>query len=308
VKRQRWRRRGLLVPAPLGTPFAESHAALPAPAPAATGWDLYVAARDSAGRSQVARLALEQEDGELRVGDPAARPALGIGELGAFDDSGVTPSCVVDDGHRRLLYYTGWARGVSVPFYLGVGLAASEDGGRSFERVSRAPILERDDVDPLLTASPSVLVEGDTWRMWYVSATEWSVVEGEPRQRYHVRYAESRDGVRWRRDGRVCIDYRDEEEYAIGRPCVLRDGDRYRMWFCARGDSYRLGYAESDDGLTWERDDTAVELTGSSAEWEREMEAYPYVFATGGSLNLLYNGNGYGRSGVGWATLEGGEG
>jgi hypothetical protein len=308
VRRQRWRRRGLLLPAPLGTPFAESHAALPAPAPGSTGWDLYVATRDGAGRSHVTRLSLERAHGELRVSGAAGRPALGLGELGAFDDSGVTPSCVVDHGDRRLLYYSGWARGVSVPFYFYVGLAVSEDRGRTFQRVSRAPILERNDVDPFLTASPSVLVEGDTWRMWYVSATEWRMVDGEPSQRYHIRYAESEDGVRWRRDGRVCIDYRGEDEYAIARPCVLHDGARYRMWFCARGDTYRLGYAESDDGLTWERDDGAVELTGDPAEWEREMAAYPYVFATDGVFTLLYNGNGYGRSGVGWATLEGGEG
>jgi hypothetical protein len=307
VKRERWRRRGLLLPAPLGAPFAESHAALPTPAPAVAGWDLYVAARDDEGRSQVARLPLHEANGELMVGGPADGPALGLGQLGAFDDSGVTPSCVVDDGDRRLLYYSGWSRGVSVPFYFYVGLAASDDGGVTFRRVSPAPILERNDVDPFLTASPSVLVEGDSWRMWYVSATEWSVVDGEPRQRYHVRYAESRDGVHWRRDGRVCIDYRGDDEYAIARPCVVRDGDRYRMWFCARGATYRLGYAESDDGLSWERDDSAIELAGDPGEWEREMEAYPYVFATEGVLNLLYNGNGYGRSGVGWATLEGGE-
>jgi hypothetical protein len=304
LRRQRWRRRGLLVAAPPETAWARTHAALPAVAAADSGWDLYLSARDEAGRAMVARQPLERRDGGLVAGAPQRRPALGLGALGAFDDSGVTLSCIVDDGDRRLMYYSGWTRGVSVPFYFYVGLAVSDDGGRTFERASRGPILERNDVDPFLTASPSVLVEGGTWRMWYVSATEWRIVDGAPAHRYHVRYAESADGTRWRRDGHVCIDYRGDDEYAIGRPFVMRDDGRYRMWFCARGDAYRLGYAESDDGLSWERDDAAVSLTGEPEAWEREMTAYPHVFADGDARHMLYNGNGYGSTGIGWATLE----
>lgn len=291
--------------APPNVPWARSHAALPAVANGtAGGWDLYVAARDDHNRAMVARLPLDRADAELVAGKPQAEPALGLGELGAFDDSGVTLSCVVDDGDRRLLYYSGWSLGVSVPFYFYVGLAASEDGGRTFTRVSRGPILGRDDVDPLLTASPSVLIDDGTWRMWYVSATEWRLIDGEPRHRYHVRYAESNDGLHWRRDGRICVDYQGADEYAIGRPCVLKHAGRYRMWFCARGDVYRLGYAESDDGLSWERDDQAAQLVGEQADWEGDSVAYPHVFDDGNALQLLYNGRGYGTAGVGWATLE----
>jgi hypothetical protein len=306
VNQQRWRRRGLLLSAPPEAPWARTHASLPAVAPVGDGWDLYFASRDDRGRALIGRVPLTRANGELVAGTPQADPALGLGELGSFDDAGVTLSCVVQHGDRRLLYYSGWSLGVSVPFYFYVGLASSEDGGRTFRRVSRGPILERDEVDPFLTASPSVLVEGDTWRMWYVSATDWSVVDGAPRHRYHVRYAESDDGIRWRRDGHVCIDFQGSEEYAIGRPCVLKEAGRYRMWFCARGDAYRLGYAESDDGISWERDDTTLELVGEPGEWEREMTAYPHVFDAGGSLHLLYNGDGYGRTGVGWATPDGG--
>lgn len=306
MNQQRWRRRGLLLPAPPEAPWAHTHAALPAVTATGDGWDLYVASRDERGRALVGRVPLSRANGELAVGPPQAEPALGLGELGGFDDAGVTLSCIVRDGDRLLLYYSGWSLGVSVPFYFYVGVASSEDGGRTFQRISRGPILERNDVDPLLTASPSVLVEGGTWRMWYVSATDWRVVDGAPRHRYHVRYAESLDGIHWRRDGHVCIDYHGSDEYAIGRPCVIKEGGRYRMWFCARGDAYRLGYAESTDGLQWERDDDAIQLVGEKGEWEREMAAYPHVFDAGGALHLLYNGNGYGRTGVGWATAEGG--
>jgi hypothetical protein len=288
-------------------PWACSHAALPAVAPDAdgTGWDLYLACRDERSRAQVARAGLRSSDGELRVGALQAEPALGLGELGAFDDSGVTVSCVVDHDDARYLYYSGWTLGVTVPFYFYVGLAVSRDGGATFARVSRGPVLERDDVDPFLTASPSVLVENGTWRMWYVSAAGWDMADGAPRHRYHIRYAESGDGVRWRRDGRVAVDFAEPREYAFGRPCVVREGGIYHMYFCARGDTYRLAHATSADGLTWERDDAAVALAGAPGDWEAEAAAYPSVFRDdkAGAWHMLYNGNGYGATGVGWASM-----
>ena len=93
------------------------------------------------------------------------------------------------------------------------------------------------------------------WRMWYVSAASWDVHRGAPRHHYHVRYAESRDGIDWTRTGIVAIDFQHPGEHAIARPCVVRDGDRYRMWYSWRGDHYRIGYAESSDGIAWTRMD-----------------------------------------------------
>ena len=139
--------------------------------------------------------------------------------------------------------------------------------------------------------------------MWYVSGTGWDVVDGAPRPRYHVKYAESADGTRWDRDGRVCIDFARPEEHAIGRPCVVRDGELYRMWFCARGDAYRIGYAESRDGLDWERMDAEAGIDVSASGWDSEMQAYPVVFDYDGARHMLYNGNGYGSTGIGLAVL-----
>ena len=31
--------------------------------------------------------------------------------------------------------------------------------------------------------------------MWYVSGTGWEMKEGQPRHRYHIKYAESSDGI-----------------------------------------------------------------------------------------------------------------
>lgn len=302
----RWQRAGRI--AARGLPeWAHSHVALPVLDSTAGGDPLlYFSTRDRQGRSRVGRGRLVAGSGDWRL-DVETAPVLDLGSLGAFDDAGVTPSCLVSVGEERYLYYTGWTLGVTVPFYFYVGLAVSIDGGATFRRASRAPILERSDTDPYLTASPWVLIEAGVWRMWYVSGVEWTLVAGKPRHRYHIRYAESRDGVAWARAGQVCVDFAAPDEYAFGRPCVARTSDgRYHMWYSCRGDRYRIGYAESTDGLVWQRRDPVGGLDPAPGGWDAEMVEYPLVFPDAGRWCMLYNGNDYGRTGLGvarWVPL-----
>jgi sucrose-6-phosphate hydrolase SacC (GH32 family) len=282
--------------------WAATHAALPVVEPVGPDrFALYLSLRDRDGRARIGRCTLTMA-GRPRLEPLEAAPILDLGPLGAFDDSGVTSSSLVTWGADRFLYFTGWSRGVTVPFYLNASVAVSEDGG-PFERLSIAPLLERSHVDPFLTASPFVLVGHGRWRMWYVSATEWRSDSAGLRHYYHIRYAESGDGITWNREGHVAVDYASDEEHAFARPWVVHDEDRYRMWFAVRGDRYRIAMAESDDGIVWTRRDT-LGLVAGAEPWETDMVEYPCIFDWNGRRYMLYNGNDYGRTGVGLAVAE----
>lgn len=297
-----WRRLGLVYSGPEHLPWARSHAALPTAHRTADGrLEVLFSARDERKRSRIGRL--EVDESRWAVTGVSDAPLLDLGPLGAFDDAGVTSSWTVSHAGRVYHYYTGWTVGVSVPFYFYIGLAIFDERG-TLTRVSPGPVLERSAVDPYLTASPCVLVENGVWRMWYVSGQRWEMIDGTPRHYYHIRYAESSDGVSWRRTGRVCIDFASPDEYAIARPSVVRGANGYHMWYCCRGRAYRIGYAESADGLTWVRRDEQGGLSPSSSGWDSEMTAYPYVFDRGGRRHMLYNGNAYGRTGFGVAVWE----
>ena len=297
-----WRRVGLLGSVAGAAPWAVSHSALPALDVGPDGAHrLYVSTRDSEGRARIARAGITLSPAPA-LGMVEPSPVLDLGALGTFDDRGVTMSSIVTVSGRTYLYYTGWMLGVTVPFYLAAGLAISDDGGATFRRASPAPILDRSEVDPLLTASPFVMIDGGIWRMWYVSGTDWRIVDGAPRHSYHIKYAESRDGVRWTRSGHVCLDYASAGEHAFGRPFVRRDGHIYRMWYSYRGHRYRIGYAESGDGLSWTRRDGDGGLHASGHGWDSEMVEYPWIVEAGGRDYMLYNGDGYGRTGVGVAV------
>jgi hypothetical protein len=301
----RWEKLGLVFPPPTDLDWMVSHASLPAAEPRGDRHRVYFGGRDARSRTRIGAFEIDlRRPFAVRAVTPV--PVLDLGPLGAFDDNGVTPACVVaGERRRRLLYYTGWTLGVTVPFYMFVGLAVSEDGGETFHRVSSAPILERTRADPYLAASPWILVENGRWRMWYGSGSRWEPGDGRPRHYYHIRYGESGDGVAWTRTGVVCIDYASPDEYAITRPCVLRDAGGYRMWYTYRGPAYRIGYAESTDGVHWTRKDHEAGIDASPEGWDSEMVCYPCVFDHAGRRYMLYNGNGYGRTGIGLAVLTG---
>ncbi len=245
----------------------------------------------------------------LRIHD---RPVLGLGHLGTFDDSGVTPCCIVDYESRKYLFYVGWNQTVTVPYRNAIGTAVSADGGVSFRRLFEGPVLDRTRLEPYFLASPFCILDDDRWKLWYTSSTGWTVVDGKPEPLYQIKYAESRDGINWVRNNTTCIEYKLEGE-ANTRPCVLKENGLYRMWYCYRGStnyrtdktqSYRLGYAESRDGIAWERKDDEVGIERSDEGWDSLMMEYPYVYEHKGRKYMLYNGNGFGETGFGYAILD----
>jgi hypothetical protein len=296
----KWQKQGCIFSPPENLGWMQSHAALPVVEDRHHRHRVYFSGRDEQGRARIGFFDFDITRPHEII-DVSQHPVAELGSLGSFDDNGMTVSWLVNHAGQQYLYYSGWNLGVTVPFYFFVGVLKSN--GRAFQRVSDAPILPRHPVDPYLTASPCVLVEDATWRMWYVSCTGWNIVDGQIRHHYHIKYAESSDGIHWQRDGRVCIDFKSADEYAISRPCVVRDPDMYRMWYSYRGASYRIGYAESPDGLVWQRKDKEAGIDVSAEGWDSEMIAYPYVFDHKGRRYMLYNGNGYGKTGIGLAVI-----
>lgn len=239
------------------------------------------------------------------VYEPDDLPLLPLGEPGCFDDRGMCmPNVVaVTDTHWRI-YYVGWGPAQQGEMFVNrVGLLLSDDAGRTWRRWSKAPVLNTDDRDPIGIGTVHVMPERpDHWRLWYTSFDRWEPLpNGRFRHYYHIRYAESDDGIAWRKTpDNVAIDF-IEDEMSVARPNVVRDGDRYRMWFCTGRVSrpYRIGYAESPDGRTWTRQ--PCNLEPSAEGWDSDMVEYAYVLKEADRWLMFYNGNGFGASGTGLA-------
>ncbi|MFL5852851.1 MAG: hypothetical protein ACJ77G_10290 [Solirubrobacteraceae bacterium] len=303
----RWRKGGHVYVPDGSIEWAQAYAFPPTPFDVGDGrLRLYVAFCDLNTVGRLGYVDVSAEDPGEVVG-VATEPLLDIGLPGFFDDNGLLPTRVLAVGDRLYLYYVGYQLGTRVRYFQFEGLAYSDDGGRSFRRVSRVPILDRSDPEPLHRTSAFVDWAGDRFRMWYVAGDEWVLVGGRSLPRYNLRYLESDDGVTWGPAGAVCLDFADEDEHAFGRPWVFEHDGRHKMLYSVRRQStgYRLGYAESSNGRTWERRDSEVGIDVSESGWDSQEIAYGAVVLRGdGGAWLFYNGNERGRTGFGYAELE----
>jgi len=293
-------------------PWAQSHAQIPSPDLLPDGRiRIYYATRDGSNRALTSFVDVDADDpGKVRyIHD---QPILDFGKLGCFDDSGVMPSCVVTHDNLKSLYYCGWNTSTTVRYRNCIGLAISEDGGVTFRRAYDGPIMDRTKDEPHLVVTPHIIIEDGIWKMWYCGCTEWKVVNGMTEPQYLIKYAESHNGIDWKRENQVVIHYKDDLD-AIGRPVVIHENGRYRMWYSYRSidqyrsdpsRSYRIGYAESVDNKDWQRKDEQAGIDISPEGWDAEMLAYPYPIDYQGRRYLFYNGNGFGRSGFGYALFS----
>lgn len=240
------------------------------------------------------------------------KPILPLGDVGMFDEHGIMPSCVLSHEGSIYLYYSGWSRGTHLPYANFMGLAISEDGGKTFHKIGPGPIVDRTYWSPYSATSPHVVKNGSHWIMFYCSGTGWLDVDGNKEHVYNLKIAESCDGIHWNHHRRATAIPQSHIEEAITRPTVLTNGTKHHMWFCCRGsrsfrggaDSYRLGYASSSDLLSWSRDDDQAGLNYSKEGWDSEMLAYPDICTINKIPYLFYNGNGFGRNGFGAAFVS----
>ena len=299
---QKWRRLGHVFCPDGHSPWMSTHASYPTPLPEGDGSvRVFFSPRDQENRSAIASLNLALDGEKFEITWVSPEPLLLPGVRGAFDDSGVTVSSVAEANGRLYVYYLGWSLSITVPFRNFIGLAVMEPGGKTLQRFSSAPVVDRSAIDPFSLGYPWVLSKAPGWRMWYGSHVEWGAKGHE--MVHVIKDATSLDGLNWRPTGHIAIDVEGPPEFAISRPCVVRDPELFRMWYSRRNPDYKLGYAESADGLVWRRRDDLA-LVGRPGVWEAESVEYPSIFDHGGSRYMLYNGNGYGRTGFGLAILE----
>lgn len=236
--------------------------------------DVYFSPRDGQNRSNIYRASFNPKT--LALGK--LRAYLLPGERGAYDDAGCMVSWLKRDGPRVLCYFIGWNLPINVPFRNCIGLAIDQ-------HKLYGPIKDRDLYDPYGVGSCC-----DGLR-YYLSILGWEYHGARLQARYHIVNG---------RPHSPAITFKDETEYAIARPCVVGN----EMWYCYRGEQYRIGYAVQTPDHWTRRDDEAGITVGKPGEFDDEAICYPHVFDLDGERYMLYNGNEYGKTGFGLAVMS----
>ncbi|MEB3286058.1 MAG: hypothetical protein VKJ04_01000 [Vampirovibrionales bacterium] len=297
-----WQKLGCLFQASGQYPWMQSHTAVPIPLQIGESrFRIFFGTRNQYQSAQVGYVDIDIENPRSPLGI-SKQPVLTAGPPGYFDDNGVYPGSIIQGNDQLLyMYYSGRSNGTAPLYYMAIGLAVSEDAGKSFHKVRKSPILGRSEINPWMVSTPCVLRNGTLWQMWYLSGLGW---EGE-KSFYHIKYAESSDGIIWEPHDNVCIPL-DADTTNVASPSVIWDNNRYRMWYSyiKRGQGYRIGYAESEDAVNWSRMDSQAGISLSPTGWDSTSMAYPSVFSYSGNKYMVYSGNGFGQGGVGLAIAK----
>lgn len=312
----RWIKKGHIFSPDGRYPWMKEYAQVPTVLPLADRLRVYISTRGN--REKDGNFQAYSTYVDLDVDNPAKviavhdRPILELGDIGTFDQFGVMACSTIPVGKEIWLYYGGWNRCAGVPYHHAIGLAVSKDGGATFSRYSKGPIITRSPEEPYLHNGPSVMKIGNQFHMWYGTGLKWVKNENALEPIYVTAHATSNDGIRWKNNGIPILAPKVEDE-CQSIPAVVKLGDRYHMWFSYRcgldfrnaDRGYRIGYAWSDDLTHWNRNDElgGLELSPGNV-WDSQMVCYPRVIEVKDKIYMFYNGNYFGQNGFGYAVLD----
>lgn len=301
-----WEKLGLLYQ-PRGLtrhPKLISHASNPLPIHLKDDiYRIFFSGRDSNNRSSVG--AVDIDIINRKIITEHTKPFFEHGEVGSFFSEGVSIGNCYEVNGTRYILFMGWQVPTDGHWRGNIGrLVLTPELLLYLD--SQTPFLEVDSTDPISLSYPWVLSRANGgYDMYYGSTLSWEEVNGE--MLHVINHAFSIDGHNWIRNGRS-LPYEVGIAQAFSRPSVITNinGD-YEMWFSVRngqGDKYRIGYANSFDGIEWNLEIDYAGINKSALGWDSEMIEYPFVFDHKNKRYMLYNGNGYGKTGFGLAVLR----
>jgi hypothetical protein len=293
--------------------WQQSHAMMPVVLELDDRLRVYYTSRHIDGKSRITFYDADKND-PTKILYLHDKPVLEVGLIGTFDDCGTVATFVLRNENKIYLYYNGYNVRNTVPWSNSIGLAVSEDEGKTFSKMFNGPIMDRFKNDEYFTITPCIIKkEAGDWHMWYTSGTGWLEIENRKEPVYDLRYATSVNGIDWKREFKVAISQSRYDE-CVARSTILEMNNRLHMWFIYRGsndfrggkDSYRIGYAEGDidNPTTWLRKDEKAGITPGPESYDNTMQSYPFVIKLAEKVFMFYNGNAFGANGILCAELE----
>jgi hypothetical protein len=281
-----------------------SHAANPLPVFIEDNlYRIFYSGRDADNRSSVG--AVDIDIVRRKVIKEYQSPFFEHGTEGSFYADGVSIGCCYKVDGVQYMLFMGWQNSKASHWRGDIGrLIVQSDLTLELDR--EGPFLSSNYLDPISLSYPWVMSNAaGGYNMWYGSTKMWDAGNGE--MLHVINQASSSDGHDWTRQG-LAVPYAIGKAQAFSKPTVVQNSrtGKYAMWFSYRsgnGETYRIGYSKSDDGKLWELKNERAGIDISATGWDSEMIEYPHVFDHEGQRYMLYNGNGYGKTGFGLAVL-----
>ncbi|MBI2441763.1 MAG: hypothetical protein HYV35_10380 [Lentisphaerae bacterium] len=174
----------------------------------------------------------------------------------------------------------------------------------------RIPIGTSGKGDATYVAFPAVITDGATYKMWY---------GGHDGTSWRIYYATSPDGLTWTKydntipnasdsvstNGRIPLGTSGKgDSTQTTAPAVIKDGATYKMWYGGLdGTNWRIYYATSSNGLTWNKYDNTIPSAsdsvstngriplGTAGKGDSAQTRDPAVIKDGSTYKMWYGGH-----------------
>jgi hypothetical protein len=218
---------------------------------------------------------------------------LEFGKDGAFDDSGIMLSSILDGELGQMIYYIGWNRSSNVPYRLSIGLATRKSYSHHFSKFSPGPIVDRSPSNPYFVTTPDITRIDGKYRMLFSSGTDWILHNERKESIYSLASATSDDGINWDHFKHI---NKSDSNLCTARPFRFEShtyfSERPAFGFREKGFGYRIRATRNLEDPFQQ----TCELVWNGGRDDRDR-AYASVIEFSGKRYIFYNGEKFGKNG-----------
>jgi len=209
-----------------------------------------------------------------------------VGDEGTWEDGEVSgPSVIKENGIYKMWYGAK-----------GIGYATSTDGIH-WTKYEENPVLKvgpSGSWDAGEIGYPSVIKEGQIYKMWYEAEGEEGGEFGSIEEQ--IGYATSTDGIHWTKyEENPVLEVGPSgswDDLAVGSPCVIYHEDIYMMWYGGWSSKFdhpsSIGFVTSLDGINWKKYEENPVLSSIGLSYET-TPGDPWVIQDGDTLKIWYS-------------------
>jgi hypothetical protein len=260
---------------------------------------LFFNSRDECNRSSIYSIDLQGE--ELIPISNSIKLQHTFGRKNSFYSHGISIGNSFELNKRNYVGVMGWKNNPGEHWSGRIGKVELDSSG-NLEKIDEKVWFDLDADDPISLSYPAIYQDGSTLSMWYGSTVTWDSGNGE--MLHILKEKRSQDGINFMSSASV-IPFKIDQAQAFSRPSIVNFNNRNLMAYSFRGSSnkYRIGFVWLDDFSTATQVGGLPPFLPSRENWENEMVEYPSLFVRNKKLFMLYNGNDYGKTGIGMTQI-----
>jgi len=261
---------------------------------------IFFNSRDFQNRSKIYSIDLHGE--ELEPDYDSVSLQYSNGTQGSYFSHGLSVGQIFSIDDKKSLSVMGWKNYVGKHWEGRIGYIPFDTEGNLTVLESR-PWMDLDSLDPISLSYPALYKDNNSTVIWYGSTLTWDVGNGEM---LHILKE-----AKLSNDGRVVkgdniMPYVLGSAQAFSRPAIVQIDRDFLLAYSYRGNTtrYRIGFMILGDFNSASHLGGIPPFLTSKEEWESEMVEYPSFFSFQKQMFMLYNGNAFGKTGIGVVRVE----